>query len=88
MSDLDEVTLYVFTTLEDMPVMVQQHDFHNDVPCPPYVEGCYTTPTGMTMVRVHHRREFLIIPKTAAKPTSSKKEKPAKEVSDSAAPVN
>lgn len=75
-SDLDDATLHVLTSLEDMHVTAPQiSDHYSDVLCPPGVEGSYITATGQTKVKVHQRREFLISPKSGSKPTENAKNK-------------
>lgn len=61
-SDMDEATMQILMYLENAQVMVQQNDFHADIPCPPHVEGAVITPVGPRL-RVHQRREFLVTPK-------------------------
>ncbi len=73
-SDLDDATLHVLTSLEDMNVTAPQiSDHHSDVLCPPGIEGSYVTATGQTKVRVHQRREFQISPKSGSKASESSK---------------
>lgn len=73
-SDLDDATLHILTSLEDMHVNAPQiSDHYSDILCPPGVEGSYITATGQTKVKVHQRREFSISPKSGPKPADGGK---------------